>query len=115
MNRILLFTGKENNGEEVYQLLVKQNYYSYAYCGTDEKRHDFLEKVSNDFAERIASLNSSSNIGILKGFKIDESSGKMIRINPLEEYLVDNFSRQVTSKLTELKGKTAVIPAVVRN
>ena len=117
MNRALIMVGKEiieGTVTESYQLLIGCDYLSSQYNESEQNRSQFLEEVSEKFANKIIDGESES-VGLFNGLKIDKRTNKPVKIQRLEDSLANYLSNQICVRVSDLLGRAAVIPAAETN
>jgi hypothetical protein len=101
--------------QESYQLMIGCNYVYSIYDGSNE-RIPFYDKISDDFVEIILEENSSLEVGVFNGLRINPKTGSHERLPKLEEDLASQFSEMVCKKLRQSPIVTIPIPpALSRN
>jgi len=112
MGRVIVLLGKENN-TEFYGLLTGLNYISTTY--QTGSRQEFMDEVSDTFAQKILEGTESQSVGIMNGLRI-YSSNKPLKIERLESDIADQFSKMLSARLHSLaRHKALIVPASVGN
>jgi hypothetical protein len=101
----LLILGKEKKTEN-YQLLIGKKYLSAQYSEQKGSYSNFLNKTSLDFAKIISEQNSSLELNLLNGFKLDKK--KLMKIEKLESKIFESMLIKKLFKLCE--GKAQIFP-----
>ena len=111
MKGATLIVGKENSNIETYQLLIGNRLNNTAYY-SQINHETFLDGLSEEFSQKILNYGKKVQLNLLNGQKLDTKTGERIKIEKLEQNIIDVFSDKLFEKLKESLGQNGmVIPA----
>ena len=117
--KAVVLVGKEQIDRvnvENYQLLIGQDYIAAKYIQRDGDYRQFLEDVATRFAEQILETDSNLQVGILNGFKINDSRTNGSRTTKIDRLDTRLFGAILANRISQLStGRSAAIPAAEMN